>query len=136
MCSGLWSYYLWCLFKSKKKGKRCEFAVSTTLPHDYIVEVLSFEQTEDGSFALVMEYLEGEELRTLLKREKTLAPERVVRMLSQVAIGLDAAHARKIVHRDLKPDNIFLCSAGEGDRVKILDLAASVTTPRAPRSSR
>ena len=39
-----------------------------------------------------MEYLEGEELRTLIKREKRLPPERIVRMLSQVAIGLDSAH--------------------------------------------
>ena len=101
-----------------------EFACSAALPHDYIVEVLAFEETEDGSFALAMEYLEGEELRTLLKREKVLAPERLVRMLSQTAIGLAAAHDRKIVHRDLKPDNVFLCGTHEGDRSKILDFGS------------
>ncbi|MFS8070539.1 MAG: serine/threonine-protein kinase [Byssovorax sp.] len=101
-----------------------EFACSAALPHDYIVEVLAFEKTEDGSFALAMEYLEGEELRMLLKREKVLAPERLVRMLSQTAIGLSAAHDRKIVHRDLKPDNIFLCGTHEGDRSKILDFGS------------
>jgi serine/threonine protein kinase len=101
-----------------------EFACSAALPHDYIVEVLAFEKTEDGSFALAMEYLEGEELRMLLKREKVLPPERLVRMLSQTAIGLAAAHERKIVHRDLKPDNIFLCGTNEGDRTKILDFGS------------
>ncbi len=101
-----------------------EFECSAALPHDYIVEVLAFEKTEDGSFALVMEYLEGEELRMLLKREKVLSPERLVRMLSQTAIGLSAAHDRKVVHRDLKPDNIFLCGATEGDRSKILDFGS------------
>ncbi len=108
---------------SVERFKR-EFEVSATLPHDYIVEVLSFEKTEDQSYALVMEYLEGEELRLLLKREKTLAPERVVRMLSQVALGLAGAHARKQVHRDLKPDNIFLGHTTDGDVSKILDFGS------------
>jgi serine/threonine-protein kinase len=103
---------------------RREFEVSATLPHDYIVEVLAFEKTEDQSFALVMEYLEGEELRTLLKREKIMAPERVIRMLAQVAIGLSGAHEKKQVHRDLKPDNIFLCGKPEGDLSKILDFGS------------
>ena len=101
-----------------------EFECSAALPHDYIVEVLAFEKTEDGSFALVMEYLEGEELRMLLKREKVLSPERLIRMLSQTALGLAEAHNRKIVHRDLKPDNVFLCGASEGDRSKILDFGS------------
>jgi serine/threonine-protein kinase len=71
-----------------------------------------------------MEYLEGEELRTLLKREKTMTPERVLRMMSQVAIGLTGAHERKIVHRDLKPDNVFVCHEAEGDKIKILDFGS------------
>lgn len=108
---------------SVERFKR-EFEFSESLPHDHIVEVLGFERTEDESWALVMEYLEGEELRTLLKREKTMAPEDVIRMMSHVAIGLSGAHARKIVHRDLKPDNVFICHAGEGDNVKILDFGS------------
>jgi serine/threonine-protein kinase len=101
-----------------------EFECSAALPHDYIVDVLAFEKTEDGSYALVMEYLEGEELRTLLKREKVLKPERVIRMMAQSAIALQAAHDRKVVHRDLKPDNIFLCGSRVGDQTKILDFGS------------
>jgi serine/threonine protein kinase len=101
-----------------------EFECSLSLPHDYIVDVLAFEQTEDGSYALVMEYLEGEELRMLLKREKVIKPERLVRMLSQSALALQAAHDKKIVHRDLKPDNLFLCGSREGDSTKILDFGS------------
>ncbi|MFO0757024.1 MAG: serine/threonine-protein kinase [Byssovorax sp.] len=108
---------------SVERFKR-EFELSAALPHDYIVEVLDFQQTEDQSYALVMEYLEGEELRMLLKREKVLPPERVIRMIAQVALGLSEAHERKIVHRDLKPDNIFLCGTHQGDRVKILDFGS------------
>lgn len=101
-----------------------EFEVSTSLRHANIVEVLGFESTDDASYALVMEYLEGEELRMLLKREKHMPPERVIRMASQVALGLEAAHANKQVHRDLKPDNLFLCHTPEGDVTKILDFGS------------
>jgi serine/threonine protein kinase len=101
-----------------------EFEVSKLLPHDHIVEVLDFQPTNDGSFALAMEFLYGEELRATLKREGTIGPGRMVRMLSQVAIGLDGAHARKFVHRDLKPDNLFLCQTTEGDTVKLLDFGS------------
>jgi len=101
-----------------------EFDVSKELPHDHIVEVLDFQPTNDGSFALVMEFLYGEELRATLKREGTISPARMVRMLSQVAIGLDGAHAKKLVHRDLKPDNLFLCQTSEGDTVKLLDFGS------------
>jgi eukaryotic-like serine/threonine-protein kinase len=101
-----------------------EFAVSKLLPHDHIVDVRDFRETGDGSYALVMEFLDGEELRMVLKREKRLMPERVVRMLSQAAIGLDEAHRRHFVHRDLKPDNLFLCGTREGDILKLLDFGS------------
>lgn len=101
-----------------------EFEVSKQLPHDYIVEVLDFQPTTDNTYALAMEYLYGEELRATLKREGVISPARVVRMLSQIAIGLDEAHARQFVHRDLKPDNLFLGQTSDGDMVKILDFGS------------
>jgi serine/threonine-protein kinase len=101
-----------------------EFEVSKLLPHDHIVDVRDFRETDDKSYALVMEFLDGEELRMVLKREKRLMPERVVRMLSQAAIGLDEAHRRQLVHRDLKPDNLFLCGTREGDILKLLDFGS------------
>jgi serine/threonine-protein kinase len=103
---------------SLERFKR-EYEISANLPHDYIVSVTDFQRDQEaGVWLLVMEYLEGEELRLVLKRER-MPPARIVRMLSQVAIGLDEAHARKFVHRDLKPDNIFLCGTREGDVVKL-----------------
>jgi serine/threonine-protein kinase len=98
--------------------------VSQRLPHDYIVEVMDFQPTPDRTYALVMEFLYGEELRNTLKREKELPPARLVRMVSQMAIGLDQAHAIQYVHRDLKPDNIFLCQTHDGDIVKLLDFGS------------
>jgi serine/threonine protein kinase len=103
---------------------RREYQLSAELPHEHIVEVLDFEETGDDTYALVMEYLEGEELRMLLKRDKTVPPARLVRLLSQLAIGLAEPHQRKIVHRDIKPDNIFLCHTSEGPLVKLLDFGS------------
>jgi serine/threonine-protein kinase len=104
---------------------RREYDLSSSLPHDHIVHVMDFQHdAAQKVWMLVMEFLDGEELRLVLKREKTIPPERVVRMLSQVAIGLDASHAKNFVHRDLKPDNVFLCGTREGDIVKILDFGS------------
>jgi serine/threonine protein kinase len=101
-----------------------EFEVSALLSSVHIIDVLDFKPTEDGTFALVMEFLYGEELRSTLRREGQLAPERLVRMLSQVALALDEAHTKKLVHRDLKPENLFLCQTSEGDMVKVLDFGS------------
>ncbi len=101
-----------------------EFEVSQKLVHPHIVQVLDFQPTHDHTFALVMEFLYGEELRATLKRESVIGPARMIRMLSQVALALDSAHQRKLVHRDLKPDNLFLCQTREGDNVKILDFGS------------
>ncbi|MEO8800280.1 MAG: serine/threonine-protein kinase [Polyangiaceae bacterium] len=102
-----------------------EWDISTKLPHDFIVQVTDFQQDAASmAWLLVMEFLDGEELRVVLKRDKTLPPERLVRMLSQTALGLDAAHAINFVHRDLKPDNLFLCGTREGDVLKILDFGS------------
>lgn len=109
---------------SLERFKR-EYEISSALPHEHIVHVtdFQFDQTHDV-WILVMEFLDGEELRLVLKRENTLPPERVIRMLSQVAIGLDQAHARQYVHRDLKPDNVFLCGTRDGDLAKLLDFGS------------
>lgn len=102
-----------------------EYEISSLLPHDHIVQVLDFQRdVVSQTWVLVMEFLDGEELRYILKREKVLSPERLVRMLSQVAIGLDGAHDLSFIHRDLKPDNLFLCGSREGDTVKLLDFGS------------
>ncbi|MBX3188472.1 MAG: protein kinase [Labilithrix sp.] len=102
-----------------------EYEISSQLPHEFIVKVMDFQRDESsGVWLLVMEFLDGEELRFILKREKAVSRERLVRMLSQVALGLDEAHGRQFVHRDLKPDNLFLCGTREGDNVKILDFGS------------
>lgn len=102
---------------------RREFAVSRELPHTHIVEVLDFLEA-GAEHVLVMEFLYGEELSGTLTREGRIHPARAVRMLAQIALGLDEAHRRKFVHRDLKPDNVFLCQTPDGDIVKLLDFGS------------
>jgi serine/threonine-protein kinase len=62
---------------------------------------------------LVMEYVEGETLHKLLRREGTLPVKRAVRLLRQIADGVEAAHEVGILHRDLKPANIFIMQKGK-----------------------
>jgi hypothetical protein len=80
----------------------------------------------DGLPCLVMEYLEGETLHALFKRESPLEPSRLVDLLLPVIAAVDAAHAQGVVHRDLKPANIFLAHGYHGDVTpKVLDFGIS-----------
>lgn len=101
-----------------------EFEISAKIAHEHVVEIFAFELDPAGNRVLVMEYLEGEALRSLLKRQRVLPTERLIRMLAQIAKGLKVAHDLDLVHRDLKPDNIFLSASREGDVVKILDFGS------------
>jgi len=68
-----------------------------------------------------MEYIDGEPLTGLIKREAPLDPARVVRLALQITEALAAAHDINVIHRDLKPDNIMLLGGGRRDYAKILD---------------
>src|SRR5262249_54377861 len=85
----------------------------------------------EGAPYIVMELLEGEELRAQL-RNGAVACRRATDYVQQIADGLNAAHAKGIIHRDLKPENLFVTNDG---RVKILDFGlAKLTGPISPNS--
>ena len=84
--------------------------------HDNIVRILEVDRTGYPPF-LVMEYLEGESLETMLRRAP-LDLRTVLHVMIAVACGLGEAHAHGVCHRDLKPSNIFVQRTG---RVKLLD---------------
>lgn len=92
-----------------------EAQAAASIQHPNTVSVTDFGETDDGVFFLVMEYVEGETLHRLLRREGTLSVRRAVNLLRQIADGVEAAHERGILHRDLKPANIFLLQKGKGD---------------------
>ncbi len=97
---------------------------AASIQHPNTVSVTDFGETPEGVFYLVMEYVEGETLHRLLRREGTLSIKRAVKLLRQIADGVEAAHDRGILHRDLKPANIFLMSkgrAGDDGFIKVGD---------------
>ena len=100
------------------------------IEHPNVVAASDFGKLDDGSFYLVLEYVDGESLRALIDKGP-LPHARTVEIARQTALALRAAHALGIVHRDLKPDNVMLVSDGSGaDRVKVLDFGiARVTLP-------
>lgn len=81
---------------------------AASIRHPNVVDVTDFGKTAEGVFYLVMEYVEGETLHRLLRREGTLTAKRALHLLKQIAAGVEAAHEAGILHRDLKPANIFL----------------------------
>jgi eukaryotic-like serine/threonine-protein kinase len=91
-----------------------EAQAAASIQHPNTVSVTDFGETDHGVFFLVMEYVEGETLHKLLRREGTLPVKRAVRLLRQIADGVEAAHDLGILHRDLKPANIFIMQKGKG----------------------
>ncbi len=91
-----------------------EAQAAASIQHPNTVSVTDFGESADGIFYLVMEYVEGETLHKLLRREGTLPVKRAVRLLRQIADGVDAAHDLDILHRDLKPANIFIMQKSKG----------------------
>jgi ABC-type branched-subunit amino acid transport system substrate-binding protein/DNA-binding beta-propeller fold protein YncE len=81
--------------------------IAASLDHPNVIPI--YEAGErDGQLYLAMRYVPGIDLRTLLERERRLAPERALAIVAQVAGALDAAHRRGLVHRDVKPANVLL----------------------------
>jgi hypothetical protein len=100
--------------------REAEAAARLRSPHT--VELYDFGVTEDGTFYLVMELLEGRTLERLVREEGPLGPARVIDILRQVCESLAEAHSYGLVHRDIKPANIHLGRLGlREDFVKVLD---------------
>ncbi len=94
-----------------------EAQAAASLAHPHVVPVLDSGEDRGVRF-LVMEYVDGEDLKSLLRRSGPLAPARAVAVAAAVCDALEYAHARGIVHRDIKPQNILLTPSGQ---VKVTD---------------
>lgn len=107
-----------------------EAQIVARVQHPAVVTVFDYGTLPDSAAFLVMEFVRGEDLRRLLKREHRLAPARAVDLIAGIAEGVDAAHAVGVLHRDLKPENVLLPETGGGPKVldfgvaKMADAAA------------
>ncbi|MBK8173273.1 MAG: protein kinase [Sandaracinaceae bacterium] len=91
------------------------------LSHPNTIQFYDFGELEDKTLFIVMEFIEGESLASLLQRGPIEAT-RADKLLIQICGSLHEAHVRGIVHRDLKPENILLTNrGGQSDFVKVLD---------------
>jgi tRNA A-37 threonylcarbamoyl transferase component Bud32 len=101
---------------------RREARAAGRLRHTNAVTVTDFGRTPDGCVYIVMELLEGRNLRELLAFESPLESGRAVALMSQVAAAVEAAHESGVIHRDLKPANIFIVQPKNAPPlVKVLD---------------
>jgi serine/threonine-protein kinase len=95
------------------------------IEHPNVVPATDFGRLPDGSFFLVLEFVNGRDLRSELKSGGMKA-SRALRIMRGVVAGVRAAHDKGIVHRDLKPENILLVERdGQRDFVKLLDFGVA-----------
>lgn len=94
-----------------------EAQAAANLHHPAIVDVYDVGQ-DDGVHYIVMEYVEGSDLKSIILRNGPLSVEQAIPIAVAVAEGLDAAHRQGMVHRDVKPQNIIV---GPNGQVKITD---------------
>jgi tRNA A-37 threonylcarbamoyl transferase component Bud32 len=99
-----------------------EAEVAGTLENENVAATIDFGIAEDGSPYIVMEYLAGESLRSLIDRVGRIPISRACEIVVQASRGVEAAHKAGIIHRDINPQNLFLCRRDDGtDLVKVLD---------------
>ena len=99
-----------------------EAIAASRIEHKNVAAATDFGRLEDGTFYLILEYVEGESLRERLYREKRLEPGLSLQIARQITEALQAAHVHGIVHRDLKPENVMLVTRpGAKAHVKVLD---------------
>ncbi|MCC6262252.1 MAG: serine/threonine protein kinase [Bryobacterales bacterium] len=99
-----------------------EARATAGLRSPHTVTVFDFGSTGDGQLYYAMEYLEGLDLREIVKRFGPLPGGRAIYLLLQACDSLREAHRKGIIHRDIKPSNLFLCRLGDNyDFLKILD---------------
>ncbi len=88
-----------------------EWRVAAALEHPHVVPIYDAGEADDRLY-IAMRYVEGSDLKELIRTKSPLEPTRSLHIVSQVADALDAAHARNLVHRDVKPANVLLDEAG------------------------
>jgi predicted Ser/Thr protein kinase len=100
---------------------RREARLAASLNHPNIVTVYDFDQSDDESLFIAMEYLDGGKLSDIIRGDGPLSIGRAARLGLQIAEGLEAAHRAGVIHRDIKPDNIMVMGEVGIETIKLMD---------------
>jgi beta-lactam-binding protein with PASTA domain/tRNA A-37 threonylcarbamoyl transferase component Bud32 len=100
---------------------RREAQAAANLSHPNIVAVYDWGQ-EEGTYFIVMEYIDGHSLRDVLRTQTTIEASRAAGIAAEVANGLSFAHRAGVVHRDVKPGNVLIEASGQ---VKVTDFGVA-----------
>ncbi len=117
-------------FEARFRGlvKPCEGEIATQLKHPRIVETVEFGMTVNGSQYLVMEFLEGPNMNTVLAVRDACLDGHRARYVRQAAEAIAAVHAAGYIHRDVCPRNLLLTNHRED--LKLIDFGLSVPATR------
>jgi len=103
-----------------------ESKAASRLRHPHVITTFDFGISPTGQPYIVMDFLDGEPLSEVIKRDGNVPVERGIRILSQTCDALDHAHKQGVIHRDLKPSNIVLCKFdGQTDFVRVVDFGVA-----------
>ncbi len=100
-----------------------ELLLSQRVTHRNVIRIYDLGEG-DGVKFITMEFIEGEDLRSLIHERKKFPPEEAVGIMEQICLALDAAHQVDVIHRDLKPQNVMRDSAG---RILVMDFGLART---------
>jgi serine/threonine-protein kinase len=106
---------------------RREAQAAANLSHPNIVGVYDWG-TQDGTYFIVMEYVDGPSLSQVIRRDGPLHPRRAAEIANEVAAALGFAHSRGVVHRDVKPGNVLLTATGQS-KVTDFGIARALSSP-------
>src|SRR6266581_3260506 len=101
-----------------------ELILARQITHKNVIRIFDLGQA-DGFKFITMDYIEGEDLQSLLRRKKKLEPAEAANIIAQTCRALEAAHAEGVIHRDLKPQNIMLDGSG---RAYVMDFGIARST--------
>ena len=100
-----------------------ELLLAHQVTHRNVIRIYDLGEAEGVKF-ITMEFIEGKDLRSLIREKKKFTPEEAVDVIQQVCQALDAAHSVGVIHRDLKPQNIMQDGSG---RILVMDFGLART---------
>ena len=99
-----------------------EARVGAQLQHENLVRIYDFGES-NGRYYLVMEYIEGKTIGTMISEQGQISPATAVQLSRQVALGLEHAHRKGLIHRDVNPYNVLITRDGTA---KLADLGLAI----------